>query len=115
MSSRAPLVFRPRYTDSSAKRIPDDPVALQRMIKLNPRIGIGTIRFGMKRDQAIAMLGSKQTWEPWMGGKLKDSLFYPGIILLRGWRMANPVDDGGGLGAQIRMEAVSKAVTLGLI
>jgi len=33
----------------------------------------------------------------------------------RGWRMANPVDDGGGLGAQTRVEAVSKAVTLGLI
>lgn len=51
------------------------------MMELNPCIGIGDIRFGMKRDEVIAILGAKQTWEQWMGGNLNDSLFYPGIIL----------------------------------
>jgi hypothetical protein len=51
------------------------------MMDINPRIGIGDIRFGMQRDEVIAILGAEQTWEEWMGGNLNDSLFYPGIIL----------------------------------
>ena len=48
---------------------------------INPRTGIGDIRFGMQRDEVIALLGSEQTWEEWMGGNLNDSLLYPGLIL----------------------------------
>lgn len=46
-----------------------------------PNVGIGDLHFGMQRDEVIAILGEKQTWEEWMGGNLNDSLFYPGIIL----------------------------------
>jgi hypothetical protein len=46
-----------------------------------PHVGIGGLRFGTKRDEIRAILGSDQTWEAWMGGNLNDSLFYPGIIL----------------------------------
>jgi hypothetical protein len=51
------------------------------MMEVKPHIGIGDVRFGMKRDDVMALLGPKQTWEQWMGGNLNDSLFYPGIIL----------------------------------
>lgn len=46
-----------------------------------PHVGIGPLRFGLKRDEVKAILGQDQVWETWMGGNLNDSLFYPGIIL----------------------------------
>lgn len=52
-----------------------------RMMDLIPHVGVGPVRFGMKRDDVLSVFGSKQTWEHWMGGNLNDSLFYPGIIL----------------------------------
>ncbi len=50
-------------------------------MEIKPHIGVGDICFGMKRDEVMSLLGTKQTWEQWMGGNLNDSLFYPGIIL----------------------------------
>lgn len=35
----------------------------------------------MNPSQVQAVLGSHQTYEPWMGGNLNDSLLYPGLIV----------------------------------
>jgi hypothetical protein len=64
----------------------------------------------MKRDEVIAIPGSKQTWEQWMGGNLNEELgITPETVKSHARHIFIK------LGAQTRMEAVSKAVTLGLI
>jgi hypothetical protein len=50
-------------------------------MEIIPNIGLGQLRFGMSPSQVQAVLGSKHTYEPWMGGNLNDSLLYPGLII----------------------------------
>jgi len=44
-------------------------------------VGILPLRFGMKRNEVLALLGSQQTHESWMGGNLEDALYYPGLLV----------------------------------
>src|SRR6266567_83478 len=50
-------------------------------MEIIPNIGLGPLRFGMNPSQVQAVLGAHQTYEPWMGGNLNDSLLYPGLIV----------------------------------
>ena len=50
-------------------------------MEIFPNIGLGPLRFGMNPSQVQAVLGSHQTYEPWMGGNRNDSLLYPGLII----------------------------------
>src|SRR5262249_20852674 len=46
-----------------------------------PNIWLGQLRFGMSPSEVQVVLGSHQTYEPWMGGNLNDALLYPGLTI----------------------------------
>jgi hypothetical protein len=50
-------------------------------MEITPNIGLGQLRFGMRPSEVQAVLGSHQTYEPWMGENVNDSLLYPGLII----------------------------------
>jgi hypothetical protein len=50
-------------------------------MEIIPNLGLGSLRFGMVPSEVQAVLGSCETYEPWMGGNLNDSLHYPGLII----------------------------------
>jgi hypothetical protein len=72
----------------------------QKWHALEPKKGIGVVRFGMAPGQVRQLLGKGETWEEWMGGNRNDSILYPGLIFMFDKCNANgPLPDG-------RLEAI---------
>jgi hypothetical protein len=49
-------------------------------IDIQPRRGLPEVPFGSAPKSVTDLFGTDLTWEPWMGGNLNDSLYYPGIV-----------------------------------
>jgi hypothetical protein len=60
-------------------------------MEIIPNIGLGQLRFGMSPSEVQAVLGCHQSYEPWMGGNLNDSLLYPGLII--GFNKCDKLDE----------------------
>lgn len=54
---------------------------MQGQLDVLPGVGIGTIRFGMRCDEVLALIDEPSCHEEWMGGNLCDALLYHGLRL----------------------------------
>lgn len=45
-----------------------------------PKLGIGSVTFGMHPAEVFQNFPEQQTYEAWMGGNLNDSLLFHGVI-----------------------------------